>query len=58
MADLTVNIPLKDLLELYHAANEYEHRNQTLDQMRREIEGLRSMLSEIMILVGELKKTR
>lgn len=58
MSDLTVNVPLHDLIELYNSVNEYDSRTKSLDQMRREIEGLRSMMSEIMILIGELRKNR
>lgn len=56
--NLTVNVPIRDLIELYNAVNEYDARSKSLDQMRREIEGLRSMMSEIMILIGELRKSR
>lgn len=58
MDNLTVNIPLKDLLELYAAVNQFQQHNDSLSQMRREIEGLRSMLTEVMLLIGELKKNR
>lgn len=58
MSDLTVNVPLDDLIKLYNAANEFEANSRSYEQLRREMEGMRSMLSEIMILIGELRKSR
>lgn len=53
---LPVLVPLDDLLALYRAANEQQEYNQELQRLRREIDGLRSLYQESLVLLSDIRR--
>lgn len=51
-----VILPLDDLVALYAALQAQERSSQELVKLRNEVDGLRFMLHECMLLINDLKK--
>lgn len=55
--DWLVSVPLSQLLELKQSADEYEKMKAENNQLRNEIEGLRRVQTDFMIVFGDLKRS-
>lgn len=54
--DYEVLVPMSELLALYEAVSRRNGDSKQVEQLRRELEGIRRMLYETMSLVNELRK--
>ena len=55
-SDWRVSIPLKDLVSLLNFSEDLESMNKENAQLRRELEGLRNMFSEVTQQLGDVKR--
>lgn len=54
----TVNVPIEDLLSIMHMSSDIQRILEDNAALRREMQGLRSILSEVMITLGDVKRSR
>ena len=52
----TVQVPIEDIIALWGALQEQDRTAAENKQLRREVEGLRNMQNECMMLIGDLRK--
>ena len=55
-SDWQVTLPIKDLLSLLNFSEDLEKMKEENKQLRRELEGLRSMVSEVCQQFGDVKR--
>ncbi len=55
-SDWKVTLPIKDLLSLLNFSEDLEKMKEENKQLRRELEGLRSMFSEVCQQFGDVKR--
>lgn len=55
-SDWRVSIPLKDLVSLLNFSEDLESIKKENSQLRRELEGLRNMFSEVTQQLGDVKR--
>lgn len=53
--DYQILVPYKDILALMEAPKAIADQRQQLHQLRREIDGIRSVQSDILFAIGELR---
>lgn len=53
----TVNVPINDLLALLGAMDDLEKVSSENKQLRREVDGLRRVQSEILQVLGDLRRS-
>lgn len=51
-----VQVPIDDIIALYGAIQEQDKTKAENIQLRREIDGLRNMQQECMVLIGDLRR--
>lgn len=51
-----VSVPMDDLLALCGAVQEINQHNNNTAQLRRELDGLRGILNECMLALGDLRR--
>lgn len=52
----TVQVPMEDIVALWNALQEHDKSAAENRQLRREVEGLRNIQQECMILIGDLRR--
>lgn len=52
----SVSVPLDDLLELIRYTDSLEQMREDNKQLRRELEGLRNMFTELQMAFGDVKR--
>lgn len=53
--DYQILVPYKDILALMEAPKAIADQRQQLQQLRREIDGIRSVQSDILFAIGDLR---
>ena len=51
-----VSVPMDDLLALCRAVKEINQHNNNIAQLRRELDGLRGILNECLLTLGDLRR--
>ena len=53
---ILVSLPLSDLLEMYQIIEDYPQLCRELDRLRKEVDGLRSLYTEALIMIGDSRR--
>ena len=52
----TVNVPLSDLIKLVQYQQNADHTQEELARIRQELSGLRNLYSEVLGVIGDLRR--